>query len=195
MLNRVTLDSFFAGPDGEIDWFVPDPELEKELIFDGKAGKPVTILFGRTTYEMFEGYWPKVAKGEINLDYSPEGEEAQAAERKMASLLTQMKKLVFSKTLKEVNWKNTSIVSSELTGEVKKLKKENGGDIIIFGSGTIVQQLTNEGLIDEYIFILTPVILGAGKALFEDVTRNNLMLLEAKAFASGNALLRYNSLK
>nr|WP_244527529.1 dihydrofolate reductase family protein [Lihuaxuella thermophila] len=72
---------------------------------------------------------------------------------------------------------------------MRQLKNGEGADILIFGSGTIVQQLANEGLIDEYLFILTPVVAGEGKPLFKDVKQFPLTLLGAKAFKSGNVLL------
>ena len=72
-----------------------------------------------------------------------------------------------------------------------KLKSEKGDGIVIFGSGTIVQQLANEGLIDDYLFIVTPVVAGNGKPLFKDVKQLGLKLLEAQGFASSNVLLRY----
>lgn len=193
MLNRVTLDGFFAGPNGEIDWFIPDLEIDKELIEEKKAGAPETILFGRVTYEMFESYWPKVAKGATNLDYSPESERAQAAERKIAEALTKMNKIVFSKTLKNTDWENIVVFSNDLIEEVKRLKRENASDMIIFGSGTIVQQLTSAGLIDDYWFIVTPVILGAGKALFSGVKKVDLQFIEAKHFKSGNVVMHYKT--
>ncbi len=193
MLNRVTLDGFFAGPNGEIDWFIPDSEIDKELIEEKKAGTPDTILFGRVTYEMFENYWPKVAEGATNLNYSPKDEGAQAAERKIADSLTKMRKIVFSKTLKKADWENTAVFSGDLIEEVKRLKQENASDIIIFGSGTIVQQLTSAGLIDDYWFIVTPVILGAGKALFSGVKKVDLQFVEAKHFQSGNVVIHYKT--
>jgi dihydrofolate reductase len=193
VFNRITLDGFFAGPNGEIDWFIPDPELDQEMMFDDKVGNPGVILFGRVTYEMFESYWPNVAKGATDLEFSPRGAEAQTAEKKIADLLTKMSKLVFSKKPLKVNWENTRAVNSDLFDEVRRLKKENGPDIIIFGSGTLVQQLTDAQLIDEYLLILTPVVLGKGKLLFDDVKRSNFKLMSAKDYPSGNVLLKYGS--
>ena len=104
-----------------------------------------------------------------------------------------MTKVVFSKTLKEVTWENSKLVKGDVTKEVSKLKQGEGLDIVIFGSGTIVQQLTDEGLIDEYLIAVTPVILGAGKPLFKDVKKINLELLETRNFKSGNVLLHYGT--
>lgn len=183
MFNRVSVDGFFAGPNGEIDWFIADHELDKALHEMGQpdAVSPDTVLLGRVTYQLFESYWPKVAADP----------EATREARIIADELSQMTKVVFSKTLKEVSWENTRLVRGDVAKEVSRLKQGEGSDILIFGSGTIVQQLADEGLIDEYLLAVTPVVLGAGKLLFKDVKKFNLKLLEARSFKSGNVLLHY----
>ncbi len=178
MFNRISLDGYFAGPNGELDWSIPDLELDKDV---HQVGSADTALFGRITYQLFESYWP----------HALENPSASKEERKTAEELNQMTKVVFSKTLQTVTWENSRLISGDLTGEVSKLRQGNGSDILIFGSGTIVQQLTNAGLIDEYVIIVTPIILGAGKLLFKDADRINLRLVTAKQYRSGNALLHY----
>jgi dihydrofolate reductase len=178
MFNRVSLDGFFAGPNGEIDWFVMDPEVDKAA---HEMMQPDTILFGRVTYQLFESYWPHVATDPA----------APKEARILANELHQMTKVVFSKTLKEVTWENSKLVTGDVTQEVRKLRQGNGPDIVIFGSGTLVQQLAGEGLIDEYLILVTPVILGTGKFLLKDVQKFTLELLEARDFHSGNVLLHY----
>jgi dihydrofolate reductase len=93
--------------------------------------------------------------------------------------------------LNEVTWKNTTLLKGDVAREVRKLKQGKGPDITIFGSGTIIQQLTREGLIDEYLLIVSPVIVGMGKLMFKDVNKLNLKLLETRSFHSGNVLLHY----
>lgn len=183
MFNRVSVDGFFAGPNGEIDWFIVDPELDKALHEMGQPDTipPDTVLLGRVTYQLFESVWPKVAADP----------NAPKEARIIADELNQMTKVVFSKTLKEVSWENTKLVKGDVAKEVGRLKQGTGSDILIFGSGTIVQQLTAVGLIDEYLFGVTPVILGAGKSLFTGVKKRDLEFLEARSFKSGNALLHY----
>ena len=193
VLNRVTMDCMFAGPEGEIDWFVPDGELDQKLFGEQKVGAPDTVLFGRTTYEMFESYWPKIAEGETDLEYAPSENEALSAERKIADMLTKMTKIVVSHKPRQFTWKNSEMLEGELVEGVKKLKASKGGDIIIFGSGTIIQQLQNANLIDDYWLILTPVVLGNGKPQFEGVERFNLELVSSEAFASGNILAHYKA--
>ena len=178
MLNRVSVDGFFAGPNGEIDWFIHDPEVDQAAHEGIQAD---TVLFGRVTYQLFENYWPKVAA-------DPEAPEEA---RNTANELNQMTKLVFSKTLREVTWENSKLGKGDVADEVRMLKQGEGSGIIIFGSGTVVQQLTSERLIDDYFFIVTPVILGAGKSLFTEVKKLNLDFLEARSFNSGNVLLHY----
>jgi dihydrofolate reductase len=178
MFNRVSIDGFFAGPKGEIDWFLMDPELDKAT---HELMRPDTVLFGRVTYQLLESYWPKVAAD----PKAPEEELATANE------LGQMTKVVFSKTLKEVTWENSKLVKDNVVEEVKRLKQGMGPDIAIFGSGTIVQQLTAERLIDEYLLAVTPVILGGGKSLFTGAKKLRLALLETRDFKSGNILLHY----
>jgi dihydrofolate reductase len=185
MINWVSLDGFFAGPNGEIDWVVRDPEVDKALHeprFDQpESAGSNTMLLGNTTYTMFENSWPQIAK-------DPNAPEEL---HKLADEVIGMTKLVFSKTRKEVTWENSKLFRGNLIEEAEKLKQGDGSDIIVFGSGTIVQQLSNASLIDEYYFALAPVVLGEGKSLFQDVKKLNLRLLEARHFKSGNVLLRY----
>ncbi len=184
VMNRVSLDGFFAGPNGEIDWFIHDPEVDQALhAADPDAVPADTVLFGRVTYKMFEAHWPKAAVD----PNAPEGERAMGRE------LNEMTKVVFSRTLKEVTWVNSRLARSEPAEEVRKLKQGPGNTILIFGCGTIVQQLAAAGLIDEYLLIVTPVALGTGKSMFDGVQRLKLKLVEARGFKSGNVLLHYRS--
>lgn len=187
MINWISLDGFFAGPNGELDWVIQDPEVDKAVRepapgqSPSQSKGPGTLLLGNVTYTLFENSWPNIAK-------DPNAPEAM---HKVADEVTRMTKLVFSRTRQDVWWENSKLLNGNLIGEVQKLKQAGGTDILIFGSGTIVQQLSNERLIDEYLMIVTPVVLGQGKPLFEDVKRLNLHLLQARHFESGNVLLRY----
>src|SRR5262245_31613157 len=143
VLNRISLDGFFAGPNGEIDWFLQDPEVDQAA---HEKMNPDTLLLGRVTYQMFEGYWPKVP-------YEPNATDGLV---KLANELNEMQKVVFSNTLKNVTWVNSELMDGDLLTTVKDLKQSVGADIAIFGSGSVVQQLTDVGLIDEYLLIVTP---------------------------------------
>jgi dihydrofolate reductase len=178
MFNLISLDGFFAGEDGNIDWHMVDDEfndfaVEQTASFGG-------IIFGRTTYQLFESFWPQ-AKDDPSM--SPE-------DRKIGQIIDDVEKHVFSKSLKKVSW-NHSILHHEInTEEMKKLKKQQGKDIVIFGSGTIVQQLAKLGLIDEYRILVNPIVLGKGKPLFKD-NHLKLQLVATKVFGNGNVLLTY----
>jgi dihydrofolate reductase len=186
MLNRVSMDGFFASPNQNtwgMDWFVQDPAVDKAAHeLNGNSETPM-LLLGRETYKGFEKSW-------VSKLTDPDAPKEMKA---VAEELTKMIKVVFSKTLREneITWDNTKLFKGNLIEEVKKIKQEKGADIMIMGSGTIVQQLSNEGLIDEYVFIMTPVIAGGGKPLFKDVKQLGLQLIETKSFKSGNVLLHY----
>jgi dihydrofolate reductase len=190
MFNRVSAEGFFATPDERMDWAPPEPELDR----DAARGSPGvgTFLFGRRTYEMFASFWPHA------LDDSPTSPDPHDAGRrsedlrKMAVALDEGTKLVFSRTLKRLDWKNSRLLTSFDPQQIEALKREPGKDMMIFGSGTIVSQLTEHGLIDEYWFVVGPLLLGRGRPLMRDVTRTTkLELLEAKPYPQGNVLLRY----
>jgi dihydrofolate reductase len=187
MFNWVSIDGFFAGPNGEMDWILRDPDVDKALRESGtdSAGSASmgsdTMLLGNVTYTMFENSWPKIA-GDPN---------APEELHRMAEEVERMTKIVFSRSRDKVTWQNSKLFRGELVEEVQTLKQGEGSSILIFGSGTIVQQLTDAGLIDEYYVAVTPVIIGKGKALFRDVEKRNLRLVESKQFPSGNILLRY----
>jgi len=180
---HVTVDGFFAGPHGEIDWFKvieKDDEWEK-YTHEQSAESGNTLIFGHTTYKMMKSYWPT--------------QDAIKNDPDMARVVNNSPKIVFSKTLRNVeegpNWKNIKLFHEIKPEEIIKLKEQGGKDFTILGSGSIVQQFANLGHIDEYHLFVVPIILGAGKSLFKDVKKMNLKLLGARAFKNGIALLKY----
>jgi dihydrofolate reductase len=183
VFNRVSIDGFFAGPNGEShEWFINDPKVDKAA---HEMMNPDTILFGRETYEIFEDFWP----GQLKDKDAPKELKNTARE------LNGMTKLVFSRRLKKVSWENSELMHGDLIKEVKKLKHGKGADIVIFGSGTIIQQLTEEKLIDEYLLVVTPVVLGTGISFFKNVRKFDLELFKTKSFKSGNVMLHYRTSK
>lgn len=176
--NYVTVDGCYAGPDGEIDWFVWNDETERYS--RDQIESIGTILFGRVTYELMKDYWPTDAAAEED----PVITEA----------MNTLPKVVFSKTLKQVDWENTRLVNGDVGDEVRELKRQSGEDIVIFGSGSIVQTLANLGLIDEYRLLVNPVVLRRGKRLFESVEADiELELVDSKTFSNGVVLLDYRT--
>jgi dihydrofolate reductase len=113
---------------------------------------------------------------------------------KIAETMNRRPKLVFSRTLKSPDWNNTRVVAADPVEEVRRLKAQGQDDMIIMGSGSIVAQLTEAGLIDQYEIVVVPVIVGEGRTLFEHVMHPpKLNLTESRAFANGNVFLRYET--
>jgi dihydrofolate reductase len=106
--------------------------------------------------------------------------------------MNNLKKIVFSKSMSNAAWNNTTVLKGDLATEVRTLKQQDGDGMCIMGSGTIVAQLAQENLIDEYQIALNAIILGKGRTLFEGVTRKlNLKLTSSRAFRNGNVFLTY----
>jgi dihydrofolate reductase len=106
--------------------------------------------------------------------------------------MNNLPKIVFSKTLQKVEWKNTRLVKENIAEEISKMKEQSGKDLVIFGSGSIVSTFMQFGLIDEYRIIVNPVVLGNGKRLFKGINdKLNLKLLKTKVLGSGIVILYY----
>ena len=176
----VSLDGFIAGPNGEMDWVMVDEEMGKYE--DDAVSAADTLLLGRVTYQSFAGAWP----------YVPDNPNAQEGEKEYARKLNAMRKIVFSRTLDSVEWNNSSLLKEVVPEEITRLKQEPGRDMLIYGSASVVQALTNYGLIDEYQILVHPVVLGGGKALFQDIKeRRKLKLVRTKTFPTGVMGLYY----
>lgn len=140
-----------------------------------------TLLFGRITYQLMEDAWPPIVE-------KPTGAKALDD---FAVLIDNIHKIVFSTTMKETHWKNVEIAKNSLHGEVQRLKQQDGKNILV-GSPSLIVQLTNLGLIDEYQLCINPIILGKGLTLFKDIEdRVDLRLIRNKPFSSGVMLVCY----
>lgn len=193
--DRVTADGYFSGPEGNLDWTVPDAEIDK-LGGDAVPGSGNMLIFGRRTYQMFESFWPHVLKNDSAEAPDPHAPGRQsAAMRNMAVWIHEATKIVFSKTLRDgdVSWHNSRLLHDVDLASIDALKQEPGSDdIMIFGSGQVVSTLTVLGLIDEYHLIVSPLMLGGGKTLVNGVaSRTALDLLDVERYASGNVMLKY----
>jgi len=172
--NLVSVDGMFSGPNDELDWFVWNEETADYV--KALFREVDTLMFGRVTYELMADYWPQAT------DEDPI----------IADMMNNLPKVVFSRTLDKVDWHNSRIVSGDIPAEVARLKKQPGKDMVIFGSGSIVSILSQQGLIDDYRLFINPVILGNGKAHISGLTRKiNLQLVETRIFSTGVVLLRY----
>ena len=141
------------------------------------------LVFGRKTYQLMVPYWPDIAKSQSETK----------AENEFARTFDSMTKIVFSRSLDRAESKNTRIVRTNLHDEILKLKQEPGKNILI-GGVDIPSQLIELGLVDEYRFVVTPIIAGEGRRLMEGVSlpeKLQLKLVESKPFKSGCVALRY----
>jgi len=183
VFNHISLDGYFTDAHGDMGFARnATPDAEWDAFVEGNAGGGGTLVFGRVTYEMMASYWPTPA----------------AAEQMplVAGRMNSAPKVVFSRGLQQASWNNTRLVKSDLPGEIRKMKNELGEDMLIFGSGSIVSQLAQAGLIDEYQFIVDPVVLGSGRTMFAGVQgRLPLKLKQVRSFDNGNVLLTYELLK
>ncbi len=178
----VSLDGFIAGPNHEMDFVVDLYDAAMGQYEYDLVSTADTLLLGRVTYESFAGSWPHV----------PEKPNADPDEVAYARMLNAMRKIVFSKTLARADWHNSTLRREIVPEEIEQLKQEPGKNIVIYGSASVVQTLTNYGLIDEYQLLVHPVLLGAGKPLFKNITQKvNLHLVNAEARSSGVVLLTY----
>jgi dihydrofolate reductase len=140
-------------------------------------------VFGRKTYELMVPFWPEVAKNQSMTKASNE----------FARAFDSVKKVVFSRSLDSVEDRNTRIVRTDLRDEIVKVKQEQGKNILV-GGVSVASQVIELGLVDEYIFVVSPIIAGEGTRLLEGVRLREslkLKLVESKIFKSGCVALRY----
>lgn len=151
-----------------------------------------TVLFGRVTYELFEGFWRHAVEDSPTAPDPHRPGQRSREHRAIAIWLNETTKFVFSRTLEGVTWRNSHLLHELDPREVEGMKKLPGKDMMVFGSGSIVSQLTQHGLIDEYQFVVCPVLLGSGQPLLSGLSKGlRLDLVEAKKYKSGDVLLRY----
>jgi len=177
VFNNVTLDGFFVDQKGDMSWaHQSDPEWTA-FTTDNARGECV-FVFGRVTYDMMVAWWPTPQAIQTMPD--------------VANRMNQLPKVVFSKTLKESPWNNTQVIQTDPAAAIRKMKQESGDPLLIMGSGSIVAQLTQHRLIDEYQIVVHPLVLGQGRTLFEGVQQSvPLKLTQSRAFKNGSVFLRY----
>jgi dihydrofolate reductase len=179
VFNHVTLDGYFVDENGDMSWAQSDhQDAEWDAFVAENASGGGELVLGRVTYEMMASFWPTP----FAIENMPE----------IAKGINRMPKFVFSRTLEQASWNNTTLVKGDPTVEIRKMKRKNGEGMAILGSGSIVLQLAQEGLIDEYQFVMNPIVLGGGRAMFEGIKdKLRLNLTKTRAFKNGNVFLSY----
>ncbi|MCX2679775.1 dihydrofolate reductase family protein [Galbibacter sp. EGI 63066] len=178
MWNIITLDGCFEGGknwDLSFHEAIWGEELKKLSIEQLKSAD--FLVFGRVTYEGMAAHW-KTAEGEI------------------AGLMNKIPKLVFSRTLKSVDWNNATLVKGNTSAEILKLKAQGDGDIFVFGSANLSETFVNDHLFDEYRIGIASIILGNGRPLFrKGMPSSKLTLVSTQQLSSGGAILKYTTEK
>jgi dihydrofolate reductase len=174
----ISIDSYFEGPNGELDWHHVDDELH--TFFNQQLGAMAAFLSGRVTYELMAGYWP-------TADEDPDAEPVEA---EFAAIWRDTPKVVYSRTLQEAGW-GTTIVRDVVPEEVRTMKAEHDADLVL-GGPNLVTSFRRHGLVDEYWFYVNPVAIGAGRPVFPPGERVDLELLDTRRFGNGVVLLRYS---
>jgi dihydrofolate reductase len=179
---HISLDGFVAGPNGELNWLKIDEEM-----FDFVAtmtNNADTALYGRTTYQIMESYWPKA------------GEQPNASKHDIehSRWYNSVPKVVLSTTLNASELINTTVVNDNIPDRINELKQQDGKNMLIFGSPTASLSLLNLGLIDEFWFFMNPIIVGQGMSLFKKVNEKiELELAGSKTFSCGVIALHYKT--
>ncbi len=177
VFESISVDGYFTDANGDMSWAHAgreDPEFTEWV--GGNASGGGELLFGRKTYQMMEAFWttpvaakqmPAVAKG-----------------------MNAARKYVASKTIQPA-WNNTHLLKGDLVHAVKDLKASEGPGITILGSGSVVAQLGEAGLVDEYQFVIIPVAVGGGRTVF--TKGRKLRLLSERVFRCGNVVVTYGT--
>lgn len=179
---NVTLDGFMAGSNSELDWHFKSWTNEMAQYASEQLSRADTILLGRITYQAMAEYWPNEA-----LNAACPREDVP-----FADMMNNHTKIVFSKSLQKTRWHNSVLARKNINRQVLQLKRKEGKNIIVYGSGKIATALIKLNLVDEYVLWVHPVVLGKGKPLFKSLHNDlQLKLLDTKIFGSGVVVLCY----
>jgi dihydrofolate reductase len=179
-LMNVSLDGFVETLDRSLDWSLVDEQTHRWFT-DQERGTDA-VLYGRRLYETMAAYWPTAESDPAATDYMLD----------FARVWNAKPKVVFSRTLKSVQW-NSRLVTGDIGDELAKLKREFDGDLEV-GGATLASAFIERGLVDEYRLVVHPVVLGAGKPFFPDLShRIGLKLIDTFTFDSGAVYLGYSA--
>ncbi len=170
----VSVDGYIEGPRREIDWHRVDEQFNAYAVDMLQTSS--ALIMGRRTYELMAGYWPT----------------AQDNDAGVKDLMNRTPKLVFSRTLTNVSWQNSRLATGSIAEEVARLQQLPGNGLLPVGGSDLAAEFLELGLMDELHIILTPMLLGGGKTVFDGITRrHSLQLLSTRTFKSGTVVLVY----
>jgi dihydrofolate reductase len=171
-----SLDGFYEGPNAEFDWPIVDEEFKD--FASRQLGEADTLGFGRATYEHMAAYWPT--------------DQARASDPIIAAGMNTKPKLVFSTSLEQASWSNTTVIAGDAVQRMEEIKTAPGAELLVIGSAHLSACLAAVGVLDELRIMVCPIALGQGRSLFEDLkARVALRLADVRKFDSGNVLLTY----
>jgi dihydrofolate reductase len=179
VFENLSLDGYFVDADGDMSWAHAVPQDDEFDAFTaGNARGGGTLVFGRVTYDMMASYWPTPM--------------AQTNAPVVAERMNAMPKIVFSRTMRRAAWRNTTLLGGDPATELRRIKASAGDDLTVLGSGSIVAQLVQAGLVDTLQIVVSPVVLGAGRTLFEGAQGPIPFRLESsRAFGNGKVVSTY----
>ena len=190
VFDNVTADGYFADSRGSLDWVIPSDEIYRSAAASNQDID--AMLFGRRTYDMFEQFWPHALDDPETAPDPHTAGRRSAVNREMALWINETNKIVFSRTRKKVTWKHSQLIPELEPKTIEAMKAGPGKDMIVFGSGSLVAQLTEHRLIDEYVLAVNPILLGGGRPLLTGLpSRMPLELRQSTGCKSGHVLLRY----
>ncbi|MFF3844919.1 dihydrofolate reductase family protein [Streptomyces sp. NPDC002328] len=177
LTTSVSLDGFIEAPGRDISWHRVDEELHQH--FNDFLRDTGAFLSGRVTHQLMVDYWPT----------ADQGPDVSAVEADFAAIWREKRKLVYSRTLERADW-NTTIVRDVVPEEVRALKEEPGGDLIL-GGAHLAAAFLRQGLVDAFRIYVHPVLVGAGTPLFTEAAPADLRLVETRTFGNGVVLLHH----
>jgi len=175
-----SLDGFIEDINGSTSWAIVDDELHRH--FNEEDAAKGAYLFGRKLFEDMCTYWP-------TADQDP---DAPGYIREFAEIWRNKTKFVFSKTIKHADY-NATVISENAIEEIRKLKKKPGEDLSLSGA-TLAETCIENGLVDEYLIYVNPVILGGGRPMFPESVNLSVRLIENRSFDCGVVRLRYETI-
>jgi dihydrofolate reductase len=175
---QMTINGYVAGPNGENDWMTWNPDDEFLQFINSHFDSSDTMLLGRKLADGFIKHW------ENAVDQNPA--------HPFAKKIVDMPKVVFTKTLDESTWNNTTLAKGNLAEEIAALKKQNGKDIAVVGGASFVSSLIKEGLINEYHLIVNPAAIGSGMTIFNSLDGiQKFSPIGSKLYSGGKIVLSY----